>query len=70
MSPLISGERSKAVLLDGEPLEGVDKLQHLDSTLFTYKSFANLIEKMRLDPPEEDFPGSLVCGLVGAGFTE
>ncbi len=37
MSPLISGERSQCVLLDGEPLEEVDKLQHLDSTRFTYK---------------------------------
>ncbi len=70
MSSLISGERSQCVLLDGGPLKEVDKLQHPDSTRFTYIGFANLIEKMRLDPPEEDFPSSLVCGLFGEGFTE
>ncbi len=31
MSPLIPGEQRQTALLDGEPLEGVDKFKHLSS---------------------------------------
>ncbi len=43
MSALIPGEQRQAVLLDGEPLEDVDKFKYLGAALELPASYCNVL---------------------------